>query len=102
MPVPVPSAEPVDLPLFPRSTKESIDAARLSSWFPLFRRVTIPSTVIDLDEIGEKEAFLDVSWSSLAYYNTVDDGSSGLTRTRYSYQLNVIRQSFKPSLRTIG
>jgi hypothetical protein len=61
MPVPAPAASQADCPLFPNPPKTDIDAARLSSWYPLFRRLTFPSTVIDLDAIGEKGAFLEVS-----------------------------------------
>jgi hypothetical protein len=62
MPVPVPIQ--ADPPLFPSLTVQQIDAARLSSWYETFQDLTIPSTIIDLDVIGEKEAFIQVSLST--------------------------------------
>lgn len=64
MPVPVPHDQDVDQLLFPTIPKLHIDAARLSSWYPLFRRVTFPTTIIDLDALGEKDAFLQVRYRS--------------------------------------
>jgi len=58
MPIPIPtSPEP---PLFPSLTVDQIDAARLSSWYETFQDLTIPSTIIDLEELGEKDAFIQV------------------------------------------
>jgi hypothetical protein len=60
MPVPIPSSQDQEPSLFPEIPRSQIDAARLSSWYPLFRRLTFPTTIIDLDKLGEKEAFLEV------------------------------------------
>jgi hypothetical protein len=58
MPIPIPTnPEP---PLFPNLTVDRIDAARLSAWYETFQDLTIPSTIIDLEELGEKEAFIQV------------------------------------------
>lgn len=61
MPIPVHTRP--DPPLFPTLSVQQIDAARLSSWYHTFEDLTIPSTVIDLEEIGEKETFIKVSSS---------------------------------------
>jgi len=61
MPIPIPDQpEPS---LFPILTVQQIDAARLSSWYETFEDLTIPSTIIDLDQLGEKEAFMRVGHS---------------------------------------
>jgi hypothetical protein len=58
MPIPIPTnPEP---PLFPSLKVDQIDAARLSAWYETFQDLTIPSTIIDLEEIGEKDAFIQV------------------------------------------
>jgi len=58
MPIPIPTnPEP---PLFPSLSVDHIDAARLSAWYETFQDLTIPSTIIDLEELGEKEAFIQV------------------------------------------
>ena len=61
MPIPIP--EQPEPPLFPTLTVQQIDAARLSSWYETFEDLTIPSTIIDLDQLGEKEAFMRVNHS---------------------------------------
>lgn len=61
MPIPIPNQADTTPPVFPSLTREQIDAARTPSWYDTFEDITIPSTIIDLDELGEKEAFLDVS-----------------------------------------
>jgi hypothetical protein len=61
MPVPIPPTQPV--PLFPPLTKSIIDAARTSAWYDAFAGITIPTTIVDLDDIGEKTAFLEVGTS---------------------------------------
>lgn len=58
MPIPIPT-HPTP-PLFPSLSVQQIDAARLSAWYEIFQDLTIPSIVIDLDELGEKEAFIQV------------------------------------------
>ena len=64
MPIPIPTnPEP---PLFPSLTMDQIDAARLSAWYDTFQDLTIPSTIIDLEELGEKEAFIQVSPPNLS------------------------------------
>ncbi|GFZ50506.1 hypothetical protein JCM24511_08263 [Saitozyma sp. JCM 24511] len=57
MPVPIPPTQPV--PLFPPLTKSVIDSARTSAWYDAFAGITIPTTIVDLDDIGEKAAFLE-------------------------------------------
>jgi hypothetical protein len=64
MPIPTPTQPADSPPVFPQLTREQIDASRVSSWYDTFEDITIPSTVIDLDEIGEKEAFLEVCTGS--------------------------------------
>jgi hypothetical protein len=64
MPIPTPMRPADSPPVFPHLTHEQIDAARVSSWYHTFEDITIPSTIIDLDEIGEKEAFLEVCTGS--------------------------------------
>lgn len=62
MPVPTASSSrpPPEPFLFPSLTVGEIDAARLSAWYDKFEDLTIPTTVIDLESIGEKELFLQV------------------------------------------
>jgi hypothetical protein len=62
--MPIPTPIQADPPLFSSLTVQQIDAARLSSWYETFQDLTIPSTIIDLDVIGEKEAFIQVSPST--------------------------------------
>lgn len=59
MPVPITASAPA--PLFPPITKKSVDAARTSSWHEIFEDITAPAVVIDLEELGEREAFTEVS-----------------------------------------
>jgi len=59
--MPIPIHTRPDPPLFPTLSVQQIDAARLSSWYHTFEDLTIPSTVIDLGEIGEKETFIKVN-----------------------------------------
>lgn len=56
MPVPTSTAEP---PLFPLLTVAEVDAARTSSWYETFEDLTTPATVISIDELGERAAFLE-------------------------------------------
>jgi len=66
MPIPIPTnPEP---PLFPSLTVDQIDAARLSAWYETFQDLTIPSTIIDLEELGEKEAFIQVRFPNNYIY----------------------------------
>jgi len=58
MPVPTPQA--IDYPMFPLLSREQIDATRTSSWYETFVEITPKATFIDLDQLGEKTAFLDV------------------------------------------
>jgi hypothetical protein len=64
MPIPIPTRP--DPPLFPHLSVQQIDAARLSHWYDTFLDLTIPSTVIDLEEIGEKETFIKVRLASFS------------------------------------
>jgi hypothetical protein len=59
MPIPVPT-EPTDIPVFPTITPAQVDAALTSAWHELFEDITAPATVINLAEIGEREAFTEV------------------------------------------
>lgn len=64
MPVPVPPAGPAVT--FPTLTRENIDAARTSQWLDKFEDITANATVIDIDALGERDAFLKVGrrqWS---------------------------------------
>lgn len=60
MPVPVNTADP---PLFPTLTRPEVDAARTSAWYETFEDLTIPSTVVSVDALGERKAFLEVRLS---------------------------------------
>jgi len=57
MPVPVPPSTP--LPLFPPLTRAQVDGARTSAWHELFHDVTADAHIIDLQELGERDAFLE-------------------------------------------
>jgi hypothetical protein len=58
MPIPIPTyPEPQ---LFPALSRDQIDSARLSTWYETFEDLTIPSTIIDLDELGERDLFMQV------------------------------------------
>ncbi|RXK36262.1 hypothetical protein M231_06465 [Tremella mesenterica] len=58
MPIPTPSS-PLSLPsLFPDYPREHIDATRISSWYSTFRALTVPSVIVDLASLGEKDSFL--------------------------------------------
>lgn len=60
MPIPIspfPVAEPL---LFPPPKQSDIDAARTSRWYETFEDLTVPTTIIDLGELGERELFLEV------------------------------------------
>ena len=65
--MPVPTPTDVDLPMFPTLSRAQIDATRTSSWYETFIEITPKATFIDLDQIGEKSAFLEVRWFRLAY-----------------------------------
>lgn len=62
MPVPTSSSARSDEapPLFPALTIEQVDAALTSRWYDKFEDLTIKSTIINLDSIGEKDVFLKV------------------------------------------
>jgi len=64
MPIPIPTNPTPSI--FPALTVDQIDAARLSAWYDTFQDLTIPSTIIDLEELGEKEAFIQVSPPNLS------------------------------------
>lgn len=57
MPVPVPT----DAPIFPPLVRADVDAARTSSWLDTFEDLTFPTTVISIDDLGERDDFLAVS-----------------------------------------
>ncbi len=57
MPVPVTTTA---VPLFPPLTRMAVDAARTSSWHETFEDLTAPAVVIDLDTLGERDAFVEV------------------------------------------
>ena len=61
--MPIPTPDQPEPSLFPTLTVQQIDAARFSSWYETFEDLTIPSTIIDLDQLGEKEAFMRVDHS---------------------------------------
>lgn len=60
MPIPAPSASTV--PAFPLLTASQTDATRTSSWsaLPSLRRHVVPSVTLDLDELGERDEFMQV------------------------------------------
>lgn len=76
MPVPTPSSSRFypEPPLFPPLTVGQIEAARLSAWYDTFEDLTIPSTVIDLESIGEKDLFLEVRRGQ-CIFGTVKQGT---------------------------
>ena len=85
MPVAIPT--PTPLPLFPPMTRAQVEAARTSAWYPVFRRITLATTIIDLDSLGEREAFLEVSFSKMRpRHAEFTSGSSGWKQTRFSSQ----------------
>ena len=58
MPIAVP--HPTSHPVFPSLTCADVDLARTSAWYPTFQHLTISSTIIDIDLLGEREAFFEV------------------------------------------
>ncbi|TXT08823.1 hypothetical protein VHUM_02951 [Vanrija humicola] len=58
MPVPVRTPSPAPL-LFPPLTVGEVDAARTSAWYDTFEDITFTSTIVDIDALGEREAFLE-------------------------------------------
>lgn len=56
MPVPVPNSSPP--PLFPELTRAKVNAALTSSWLETFEDLTAPTTIISIDDLGERDAFL--------------------------------------------
>lgn len=56
MPVPTSTSSP---PLLPPLTRADIDAARTSAWYDTFEDLTTPATVISIDALGERPAFLE-------------------------------------------
>lgn len=59
--MPVPISTDATPELFPPLTRAQVDAARTSAWEELFHDVTAPVTIVDLQVLGEREAFLEVS-----------------------------------------
>lgn len=58
MPVSLPPEGPTSL--LPPLTREQVDAARTSAWHERFEDITAPAVIINLDELGERDAFLKV------------------------------------------
>ncbi|KLT43776.1 D123-domain-containing protein [Cutaneotrichosporon oleaginosum] len=56
MPVPTSTTPP---PLFPPLTRAEVDAARTSAWYDVFEDLTTPATIISVDALGERAAFLE-------------------------------------------
>ncbi|KAK4689683.1 hypothetical protein P7C73_g418, partial [Tremellales sp. Uapishka_1] len=71
--MPIPTPVPPSRNLFPLLAKSDVEASRLSSWYSTFRDITIASIIVDLDSIGEKEAFIEVSYLCHQVRNFVDD-----------------------------
>ncbi|ORY24570.1 D123-domain-containing protein [Naematelia encephala] len=57
MPVPIPPPAPIDI--YPQLSRDLVEEARTSAWYPAFSRLSLPSTFIDIDQLGEREAFLE-------------------------------------------
>jgi hypothetical protein len=95
MPVPTARPDAAEPSLFSDLSEAQIDAARLSSWYPLFRRITFPTTIINIDTQGEKAAFIEVSsvWQKRTL-SVANAFSSGLTLNRYSFRSKHNRQQF--------
>ncbi|WWC88313.1 uncharacterized protein L201_003221 [Kwoniella dendrophila CBS 6074] len=89
MPVPIPQM--ATLELFPQLTRGQIEAARTSSWLDTFEDITFPSTIIDLEELGEAEEFLRWIEADSIF---LPEGSEGRfhTQTLNSTQQPVTRQ----------
>lgn len=65
MPIPTPTASSSQLGrdqprIFPALTVDQVNAALTSRWYSKFEDLTINTTIINLDSIGEKEVFLKV------------------------------------------
>ncbi|ORX37070.1 D123-domain-containing protein [Kockovaella imperatae] len=58
MPVPIRQVEH-EPEVFPLLTRSEVDATRTSAWYETFEDLTIPSRIIDLETLGEEEAFRD-------------------------------------------
>jgi hypothetical protein len=71
MPVPTSTTPPV---VFPTLTRAEVDAARTSAWYDTFEDLTTPATIISVDELGERAAFLEVSYAPLEKLTSVDRG----------------------------
>jgi hypothetical protein len=59
--MPIPTHTGPEPSVFPSLTIAQIDAARTSAWYHIFEDLTIPSIIINLKELGEKDLFLQVS-----------------------------------------
>ena len=60
--MPVPMAVDGSTPeSLPKLSKAQIDATRTSSWYETFEDLTIPTKIVDVAELGEDKAFLEVS-----------------------------------------
>jgi hypothetical protein len=58
MPIPTPTM--AEQPIFPTLTPAQIDATRTSAWLSTFEEITPKTSIVDLDNVGEKDAFLEV------------------------------------------
>lgn len=97
IPVPVRHTSPEEVLLLPPLSLANIDAARMSSWYPMFRHVTFPTTIIDLDDLGEKEDFIKVrDLSRAALPNVIRRSLMSLVVARlrldlHAYRMRVVR-----------
>ncbi|KAL1405873.1 hypothetical protein Q8F55_007552 [Vanrija albida] len=57
--MPVPVRAPSPAPLFPPLTVGEVDAARTSAWYETFEDITFAASVVDIDALGEHDAFVE-------------------------------------------
>lgn len=65
-PMPVPVRTPSPAPLFPPLTVGEVDAARTSAWYDTFEDITFAASIVDIDGLGEREAFLEVGSAAVS------------------------------------
>ncbi|BEI85623.1 hypothetical protein CcaverHIS002_0510240 [Cutaneotrichosporon cavernicola] len=98
MPVPTSTAPP---PLFPTLTRSEVDAARTSAWYDTFEDLTTPATVINIDALDERAAFLE--WiESDSIFIPEDAGAEPSHEDAPKYHLPALNKAIRAAIDKYG
>ncbi|GMK59696.1 hypothetical protein CspeluHIS016_0803020 [Cutaneotrichosporon spelunceum] len=98
MPVPTSTTTP---PLFPILTRSEVDSARTSAWYEIFEDLTTPATVISIDALGERAAFLE--WiESDSIFIPEDAGAEPSHEDAPKYHLPALNKAIRAAIDKYG